>query len=63
VGDIIGVSDGVHIEIEVKVGRDQMRPEQLEHQNQVLGCGGVYYIAHSFTEFVAWWEHDKHIGD
>jgi hypothetical protein len=40
-----------------------MRPEQLEHQNQVLGCGGVYYIAHSFTEFVAWWEHDKHIGD
>jgi len=58
VGDLIGISDGVHIEIEVKVGKDIMRPEQYEHRGAVLRCGGVYYIAHSFLEFYLWWTED-----
>lgn len=63
VGDIIGLSDGIHIEIEVKVGKDTMRPEQIEHQNRILGFGGVYYVANSFAEFLAWWTHDKELDE
>ena len=55
VGDIIAVHKGRHVEVEVKVGADQMRPEQIEHCAAVENAGGVYLVARDWDEFMQDW--------
>lgn len=50
--DITAVINGRHISIEVKTGRDKIRPEQLECKSEIEKAGGVYIIASSFDNFL-----------
>ncbi|MDR2475708.1 MAG: VRR-NUC domain-containing protein [Bacteroidales bacterium] len=50
--DITAVIDGKHVSIEVKVGRDKPRPEQLKVQKRIEDSGGIYIFVHSFDEFL-----------
>jgi hypothetical protein len=55
VPDIIGykVSGGGFIGIEVKIGTDQMRPEQITFMTTLKASGGDYIIARNYEEFMA----------
>lgn len=55
VGDIVGCYRGRHIEIEVKVGRDQISPDQAEHGAAIIEAGGVYLVARDFDGFEKKW--------
>ena len=50
---IIGFSkrDGVFIGVEVKAGRDQLRPEQKQFLDELRAAGGLPFVAHSFAQF------------
>lgn len=52
VADITGSIGGRYVEIEVKVGRDRQRDDQKKHQQQVEQSGGIYFIVHSFDEYL-----------
>jgi hypothetical protein len=51
--DIVAVlnPEGKHLEVEVKIGRDRPRKEQLLRQERVQSCGGLYWFVSSFDEF------------
>lgn len=53
VPDIIGFRkrDGLFIGIEVKAGRDQLRPEQKQFLDELKAAGGLAFVAHNFTQF------------
>lgn len=53
VPDIIGFRkrDGVFIGVEVKAGRDQLRPEQKQFLDELKAAGGLAFVAHSFAQF------------
>lgn len=51
--DISAVINGKHISIEVKVGKDKPRPEQLKVKEQVEQAGGVYIFVSSFDNFLS----------
>ena len=61
VPDIIGFRkrDGVFIGVEVKAGRDQLRPEQREFLDELKQAGGLAFVAHSFAQFQQSFEHRK----
>lgn len=46
-----GLKLGVTVAVEIKVGRDKMRPEQLERKEHVENAGGHYIIAKTFDQF------------
>jgi len=50
--DITSVINGIHVSIEVKHGRDLMRPEQIRVKNEIERAGGVYIVARSFDDFL-----------
>ena len=52
--DIIGFrhSDAVFIGIEVKAGRDRLRPAQKQFLDELKAAGGLAFIARSFATFV-----------
>lgn len=50
--DITSIINGRHVSIEVKTGKDRMRPEQWKVKNEVEQAGGVYLIASSFDNFL-----------
>ena len=49
-------SDGRHIEIEIKWGRDKMSTEQSNHFEQLKSSGSLCFVARNFDEFEQWWE-------
>ncbi len=53
VPDIIGFrnADGIFIGVEVKAGRDQLRPDQKQFLNELKAAGGLAFVAHSFAQF------------
>lgn len=59
--DICGFrkSDGKHIEVEVKWGRDKMSIHQKLHLDDLQKSGALCYIANHFDEFVEWIESTK----
>ncbi len=61
VPDIIGFRrrDGIFIGVEVKAGSDRLRPEQKQFLDQLKAAGGLPFIAHSFEEFRASFEHRR----
>lgn len=57
VGDIVGLlSDGTHIEIEVKTGTDKIRLSQLKHCDEIRRRCGLYFVAKSFDDFDRQWK-------
>lgn len=42
--DIIGVSNGRMICLEIKIGKDKQRPEQVAFQSMIEMCDGFYFI-------------------
>jgi len=57
--DISAIVNGKAIEIEIKFGKDKLRPAQIEYQKSVEAAGGVYFVAKSFDGFLS--EISKHI--
>lgn len=53
--DISATIRGRSVKIEVKIGRDRQSEAQKAYQKQVETAGGIYYIAHDFTSFLAWY--------
>ena len=53
VPDIIGFRkrDGLFIGVEVKAGRDQLRPGQKQFLDELKAAGGLAFVAHSFAQF------------
>lgn len=49
VADIIGYrrADGKFLGVEVKAGRDTLRPEQITFLNQFKAAGGLPFVAHT----------------
>ena len=47
--------DGRSIFVEVKVGRDRMSCYQEKIQQEQQQSGGLYVVAHNFTDFRAWY--------
>jgi hypothetical protein len=52
--DIHAVWKGMHLSIEVKIGKDKQSDEQKEIQTAVTKAGGQYYIAKDFDTFHQW---------
>lgn len=53
--DISATIAGRSVKIEVKIGRDKQRKEQLEYQQAIERAGGMYVIAKTFNDFVCWY--------
>jgi hypothetical protein len=53
--DISATIAGQSVKIEIKVGRDRIRPEQEIYQQQVEKAGGIYLMIHTFDEFYQWY--------
>ena len=45
---------GVKCAIEVKCGKDRIRPEQIEYKRQIEASGGVYVIVKEWADFIKW---------
>jgi len=54
--DISATIQGRSVKIEVKIGRDRQRPEQIEYQKQIEASGGLYFIATDFEQFFTWYQ-------
>lgn len=52
--DISAIVRGRALKIEVKVGADTMREDQLKEQARIEHAGGLYHIATSFHQFLQW---------
>ena len=50
--DITGIISGRHVSIEVKKGRDKMRPEQIKVKAEVEASGGAYIVTTGFDDFL-----------
>lgn len=53
--DISATIKGRSVKIEVKIGADRQRREQIQYQKDIEAAGGIYYIARNFTTFVEWY--------
>jgi hypothetical protein len=54
--DIIGTYKGKSLFIEVKIGRDVQSEAQKRIQEDHEASGGLYFLAHTFTEFKKWFD-------
>jgi hypothetical protein len=54
--DVMGCYMGKNLNIEVKIGRDKQSEAQIKIQNEVTKAGGLYFIAHNFTDFKVWFD-------
>lgn len=50
--DIKGIIKGRSIEIEVKHGKDKMRPEQIKYKERVESAGGLYLVVKTWEDFL-----------
>lgn len=41
--------------IEVKAGRDRIRPDQVRYAERVTRAGALYFVARSFDDFYEWY--------
>ncbi len=47
-------SDGRHLEIEIKWGRDKMSADQLRHLDDLESSGSLCFVARDFDQFEQW---------
>ena len=50
--DVTAVINGRHVSIEVKIGKDKPREEQLKVQKEITDAGGIYIFVNSFSDFL-----------
>ena len=48
--DILGISGGIFIAIEIKIGTDKQRPDQVNFQRMIEKCGGFYFIVKNIND-------------
>jgi hypothetical protein len=53
--DVRILFNGTSIDVEVKIGADQMSEAQVNEQKRIRNAGGMYFIAKSFPEFLDYW--------
>ena len=53
--DVMGCYMGKNLNIKVN-GRDKQSEAQIKIQNEVTKAGGLYFIAHNFTDFKVWFD-------
>lgn len=53
--DIDAIVFGRPVKIEVKVGKDKMREEQIEQKTIIEQAGGYYFIASDMDSFYEWY--------
>lgn len=53
--DLSALFRGRTLKIEIKVGRDVQREDQVKYQKSIEAAGGTYRIIRSFDEFYDWW--------
>ena len=51
-------SDGKHIEIEIKWGKDKVSDDQKRHFKALESAGAICYVARNFNDFVGWFNSD-----
>lgn len=56
VSDILGCYRGKFIAIEIKTGKDKLRPEQIGFLKSIDDHGGVAMVVKEFNEFKDIWE-------
>lgn len=54
--DIMATYKGRSLHIEIKAGRDSQSEYQRKVQSEVNQAGGLYFLAHNFTEFKQWFD-------
>jgi hypothetical protein len=54
--DIHAIIAGRAVMIEIKVGRDQLSPEQIKECERVQRAGGIYYVARDMESFINWYK-------
>ncbi|MEJ7739624.1 MAG: hypothetical protein WKF97_19540 [Chitinophagaceae bacterium] len=52
--DIDAIINSQPVKIEVKIGKDSMRPDQLREQSKIEAAGGLFYVARNFPDFFDW---------
>ena len=52
--DIHACYKGLHLSIEVKIGKDRQSDQQKDVQKSIEQAGGHYYIARTFDDFYNW---------
>lgn len=52
--DIHACWNGLHLSIEVKIGRDRLSLHQQMTREDVIKAGGIYYVAGNFDTFREW---------
>jgi len=50
--DITAVVNCRHVSIEVKIGKDKLRREQMKVKDEVENAGGFYIVVSSFDNFI-----------
>lgn len=56
VPDLVGMtSGGRFLAVEVKYGKDTMKPIQEKRRNEILSTGGIHIIAKTYEQFKAEW--------
>ena len=56
ISDVIGTYKAVSLMVEVKIGRDKMSEAQERVRAEHQAAGGLWFTAHDFTEFKAWFD-------
>ena len=54
--DISATIKGKSVKVEVKIGKDRQSEAQKAYQEAIEAAGGLYFIAHSFPQFLEWYE-------
>jgi len=54
--DVMATYQGKSLMIEVKTGRDKMSEHQERIRDEQTASGGLFFIAHNFTDFKQWFD-------
>jgi hypothetical protein len=54
--DIRILYKGRSVDVEVKIGRDKLSPQQFKEWARVEAAGGLYFVAKDFPSFLNFWE-------
>lgn len=57
--DILATYKGRSLMIEVKAGKDRLSEDQKKVRQEQELSGGLFFVAHNFTEFKAWFDNIK----
>ena len=56
IADVTAIFKGRYLAIEVKIGKDSLRDEQIGFLANVEHYGGLTFVAKDFDSFKLWWD-------